>query len=197
MDSSTRRIAAAATGLVLGIPAAVSAFPMLGLAGGVLATAAIALGGAAGFMMMVPETVPSAPAPRPVRPEVESGFNQVSEACLGIRRTDVASSILNCAQLLRSLSSEEQASSSEISFVVLNLESLLGIAEAWRKSETSLDLATSEDMLAQHTIGTVGDIVINTRLKLRLIASRQVKNLGVELAVTRRINEEDRKGMQP
>jgi hypothetical protein len=84
-----------------------------------------------------------------------------------------------------------------MSFVILNMESLVGIAEAWKKTETSILDRASGDTLASFTITTIADVTRNGRVRHEVMRKRSRDSLQIELAVTRRITEEDRKGMQP
>jgi hypothetical protein len=197
MEPRTRRISAVATAAALGIPAATAAVPALGIVGGLIATAAIAAGSVAGFFMMVPET-PAVMSPRQrLNPDVKASFETLYLACDGIRRTEIEAALRHSAQAMLLIANEASATVADISFVILNMESLLGIAEAWKKTESSDDPQMSDELLVTYTINTIIDVTRNARQRRDGMAKRSKDSLQIELAVTRRITEEDRKGMQP
>lgn len=197
MEPRTRRISALATAAVLGMPAATAAVPALGIVGGLVASVAIAAGGLAGFLMMVPETV-SAQSPRQrLNPDVRTSFDTLSTACDDIVRPEVEAALRHSAQALLLIANDSSATVADMSFVILNMESLVGIAEAWQRTENSISDPASGDTLASFTTTTIADVTRNARLRYEVLRKQSRDSLQVELAVTRRIVDEDRKGMQP
>jgi hypothetical protein len=197
MEPRTRRISALATAAALGIPAATAALPSLGVAGGLVATAAIIVGGIAGFLMMVPETVPAQSPRQRLNPDVRASLDTLFAACDEIGRSEIEAALRHSAQTLLLIANDASATVADMSFVILNMESLVGIAEAWKKTETSILDRASGDTLASFTITTIADVTRNSRVRHEVMRKRSRDSLQIELAVTRRITEEDRKGMQP
>lgn len=197
MEPRKRKIAAATAGAVLGIPAAVGAVPLLGVMAGLAAAAAVAAGGYAGFLSMVPEAAPDLSAGKRLNPDVRMSLDLLSSACEGIRRSEVEAALRHSAQSLLLIANDANASVADMSFVILNMESLIGIAEAWKKTEGSTENPFSADALTEFTITTISDVTRNARQRHENLLKRSVDSLEVELTVTRRITEEDRKGMQP
>jgi hypothetical protein len=196
MEPRKRKIAAAATGAVLGIPAAVGAVPVLGIIGGIAATVAVVAGGAVGFMLMVPASRTELPFWR-VNPEVMASLGAITAASEDILQPEVEAAIRNSAQSLLLIAKTPDATVTDISFVILNMESLLGLAEAWKRTEASVADRSSADTLAASTIATITDVTRNARHRYEVLRKQSRDSLQIELAVTRRIIDEDRKGMQP
>ncbi|NTF18206.1 hypothetical protein G6L37_07285 [Agrobacterium rubi] len=193
MDPAKRKIAAAAAGAVLGVPAVIGAIPVLGVAGGFAAAAAVVAGGVAGFMMMVPVTRTD-PTPKQIlNPDIRISLDALHGICDGIERSEISAALRHSAQSLLVIANDSGANVADLSFVILNMESLLGIAEAWRMTETSTENPFSADALAAFTIGTISDVTRNARQRRETLIARLRNSLEVELAVTRRITEEDRK----
>lgn len=197
MKARTRRISAIATAAALGIPAATAAVPALGIVGGLIATAAIAAGGIAGFLMMVPETVPAQSPRQRLNPDVRTSLDTLFASCDEIERSEVEAALRHSAQTLLLIANDASATVADMSFVILNMESLVGIAEAWRRTEASIADPASGDTLATFAISTISDVTRNGRLRYVALRKQSRDSLEVELAVTRRIVDEDRKGMQP
>lgn len=197
MKPRTRRISALATAAALGIPAATAAVPALGIAGGLIASVAIAAGGIAGFLMMVPETMASQSPRQRLNPDVRASLDTLFAACDGVVRSEVEAALRHSAQSLLLIANDASATVADMSFVILNMESLVGIAEAWKKTETAIIDPDSGDTLAAFTISTIADVTRNARLRYEELRKRSRDSLQIELAVTRRIIDEDRKGMQP
>lgn len=196
MKASPRRISAIATAAALGIPAATAAVPAFGIAGGLIASVAIAAGGIAGFLMMVPETQPTLTPQKRLNPDVRASLDTLFAACDQIRRTEVEAALRHAAQALLLIANDASATVADMSFVILNMESLVGIAEAWKRTEATVDEPGSVDTLVSFTITTIADVTRNARLRQEPLRKRSRDSLQVELAVTRRIIDQDRKGMQ-
>lgn len=197
MEPRTRRISALATAAVLGLPAATAAVPALGIVGGMVASVAIAAGGIAGFLMMVPETMPAQSPRQRLNPDVRASFDVLVATFDKIERTEVKASLRHSAQTLLQITNNSYATVADMSFVILNMESLVGIAEAWQKTEALVADPASGDTLASFTITTIADVTRNAHLRHDMLRKQSRDSLQVELAVTRRIIDEDRKGMQP
>ena len=194
MEARRRRIAAAAAGAALGVPAAFGAVPALGIVGGIAAALAVVAGGAASFMMMVPESLSEVTPHEKLHPDVRASLEAVFAACEGIRRSEIEAGVRHSAQSLLPIANDRNATVADMSFVILNMESLHGVAEAWKKTEASVGNPFSSDALATFTIDTIADITLNARRRQELLQRRAVEALQVELAVTRRITEDDSKG---
>lgn len=197
MKPRTRRISALATAAALGIPAATAAVPALGIAGGLIASVAIAAGGIAGFLMMVPETVAAQSPRQRLNPDVRASLDTLFAACDGVVCSEVEAALRHSAQSLLLIANDASATVADMSFVILNMESLVSIAEAWKKTETAIADPDSGDTLATFTISTIADVTRNARLRYEVMRKQSRDSLQIELAVTRRIIDEDRKGMQP
>jgi hypothetical protein len=196
MKSKTRRISAIATAVALGVPSATAAFPVLGVAGGLIATAAIAAGGLAGFLLMVPETAPQMTPQERLHPDVQTSLSSLLSVCDSLGAPEIEAALRHSAQALLPIANDPSATVADLSFVILNMESLLGIAAAWKNAEQMADPHKSDNTIAAYTIKTIADVTQNARQRRDVMRSRSIDSLQVELTVTRRINKQDRKGMQ-
>jgi hypothetical protein len=192
MEKRKRTIAALASAAVLGVPAATAAVPVFGLAGGAVATAAIVVGGIASFLMIVPETKETLSPSQRLNPDVKASLEALETACDDIRRSEIEASLRHSGQTILAIANDPTATVADLSFVILNLESLVGIAEAWKKAEAS----NSGDLPIVSTINTIAEVTNNARMRRETMTARSRDSLHVELAVTRRIIDEDRKGME-
>jgi hypothetical protein len=193
MNPRTRKITAAAAGALLGIPAATAAFPLLGLAAGAALTAGIFVGGVTGFLMMVPAAPQERrPVPRTSYPAVGAALASLTATCDGIERSEISAALRNASETLFDLMEEDLADRADAGFVVMNMQSLVHIGEAWRHIE-KISGTSSSDLLALRTIETVKGIAENARGRLAAVLARANKSLEFELGLSERKTAEDRK----
>lgn len=192
MKREIRQKAAAAVGVALAVPAGFGAIALLGPTAGIATAIAVGMGGVFGVLKLMPSTeTMMLPSPRS-RSEFVAVRNQIIAVTNEIKTQEVAAVIRHVSALLDRLEAD-LANPAIVASVVLDAESLLGIARAWKETEARSDSHEQLDRLARYTVSTIGEIAANARARAKQTSTGAVNALEIELAVTQRINESQSK----